>query len=71
MITALTLVTLSLAKSERPPVACILPPPPCDGVTSASTGYMIPLKSESPELAPNTAKPFTRPTLSPEFTINE
>ena len=70
-MTALTLVTLSLARSDSPPVACIFPPPPCEGVTNASTGSIIPLKSDKPELAPSTAKPLTLPTLSPELTNNE
>ncbi len=68
-MTALTFVTLSLARSDKPPVAWIFPPPPRDGVTRASTGNIIPLKSDKPEFAPRTASPLTRPTRSPEFTI--
>ena len=70
-MTALTLVTLSLAKSDKPPVANTLPDLDCVGVTKASTGSMIPLKSDRPESAPSTANPLTRPTRSPLLTNME
>ena len=40
--TALMFVTLSLAKSESPPVAMTCPDLPCVGVTMASTGRTTP-----------------------------
>ena len=66
--TALMLVTLSLARSESPPVAITCPDLPWEGVTMASTGSTTPEKSERPLSAPSTASPFTLPILVPRFT---
>ena len=68
LTTALIFVTDSLARSERPPVAITCPLLPCEGVTIASTGRTTPEKSDSPESAPRTARPFTLPILLPRLT---
>ena len=66
--TALMFVTLSLAISERPPVAMTCPERPWAGVTMASTGRTTPEKSDRPLSAPRTARPLILPTLVPRLT---